>query len=102
MKFDMYMKRGFAIITTPDEENRVWIHRPINNTITVCCSFSLEGRMEFIDAINNSECMVEVQEVHTFDEDYSSFIMQCKDNPEKCAERLLEAIPELMDKHVKL
>ncbi|MDO4164032.1 MAG: hypothetical protein Q4D56_06555 [Bacteroides sp.] len=92
--------RGFASISTPDGRFRLWMQRPrVSGTILINCGFSLKERMAFVDAIDALSC-VEVTSVRNVDQDYSSITLACHGLTPKCAERLLEALPDLMQQHL--
>lgn len=89
--------RGFATITTPDGRNRIWIYRPTESGfIDIACSFDLNGRFGFVDAIDHLE-YVRVEEARIIDEDYSTLMLSCQQVPMGCLERLMEDLPKVME-----
>ena len=89
--------RGFATVSTPDGRRLIWLSRPTRSgRIHAACSFSLAGHMAFVDAIDTLG-YVRVEQVTTYDEDYSSLTLSCIQAPEGCLERLMEDLPERME-----
>lgn len=88
--------RGFATISTPDGRQRIWIYRPQEIFIDIACSFTLNGRMGFVDAIDRLK-YVRVEEARMFDDNYSTLMLSCQQNPGDCLEQLMEDLPKLME-----
>lgn len=89
--------RGFATISTPDGRDRIWIYRPTESGfIDIACSFDLNGRFGFVDAVDHLE-YVRVEEARIIDEDYSTLMLSCQQVPMDCMERLMEDLPKVME-----
>lgn len=53
--------------------------------------------MDAIDALP----YIQVEEIRDIDEDYSTFIITCKETPyHACMERMIEDLPKLMEEHL--
>lgn len=92
--------RNYASISTPEGMYHIWLSRPTKNGEIICsCGFSLQYKMPFLDAISNLG-YVSADEVQIIDQDYSVIILQCVQAPEGVYERLLDDIPELMEKYL--
>lgn len=92
--------RGYASISTPDGKFRIWLNRPTASGKIICsCGFALKGKLPFVDAIDTLS-YVQVDEVRQIDQDYSTFILYCVQSPNGVFERLIEDIPELMERYL--
>ncbi|MDO3390031.1 hypothetical protein Q3C19_06030 [Bacteroides sp. ET489] len=94
-------QKGFASVSTPDGRYRIWMPRPTSSGRLVCsCSFALKKRLPLVDAIDALP-YIQVEEIRDIDEDYSTFIITCKETPyHACMERLIEDLPKLMEEHL--
>lgn len=93
-------ERGFATISTPDGRHRIWLHRPTpEGSIYASCNFALAGHYDFVDAVNTLG-YVSVYNALTYDNYYSSLKLTCLLEPEGCLERLMEDLPEKMEKYL--
>lgn len=94
-------QKGFASVSTPDGRYRIWMPRPTSSGRLVCsCSFALKKRLLLVDAIDALP-YIQVEEIRDIDEDYSMFIITCKETPYHiCMERLIEDLPRLMEEHL--
>lgn len=94
-------QKGFASVSTPDGRYRIWLPRPTSSGRLVCsCSFALKKRLPLVDAIDALP-YIQVEEIRDIDEDYSTFIITCKETPyHACMERLIEDLPKLMEEHL--
>lgn len=94
-------QKGFASVSTPDGRYRIWLPRPTSSGRLVCsCSFALKKRLQLVDAIDALP-YIQVEEIRDIDEDYSTFIITCKETPyHACMERLIEDLPKLMEEHL--
>lgn len=92
--------RGYASISTPDAKYRMWVPRPTRSgRITCNCGFSLSRGLPFVDAISELK-YVTVDEVKRIDKDFGTMVLQCNEKPGDCMERLLEDLPELMERYL--
>lgn len=90
-------KRGFACISSPDGQYKIWIPRPTSADILILtCSFALSGRMDFVDAIDRLS-YIRVDRAQTVDDDLSYLHLTCLQAPGGCMEQLLTDLPELME-----
>lgn len=94
-------QRGYTSISTPDGKWRVWINR-LNKSgqFAIACGFSIGDKLQFVDAIDALE-YVQVEEVCHLDDDLSDLIIDCTiENHGEVFLRLIEDLPELMDKYL--
>lgn len=93
-------QRGYASISTPDGKFRMWIPRPTSAGTAMCsCSFPLKNHLSFVDAIDKLDYL-RVDEVREIDQDFSYLVISCLDRPGECLMRMVEDLPELMDKYL--
>ncbi|TCO88123.1 hypothetical protein EV202_1276 [Bacteroides heparinolyticus] len=91
--------RNYTSIASPDGKEKIWISRPTRVGQLQCtCSFSLKGNLTFVDAIDALEYL-SVEKVGQIDEEFSFFIVRPNIDPRKCALRLIDDLPELMNEH---
>lgn len=92
--------RNYASISTPEGMYHIWLSRPTKNGEIICsCGFSLQHKMPFVDAISNLG-YVFADEVQIIDQDYSVIILKCVQATEGVYEKLMDDIPELMEKYL--
>lgn len=100
METNDLQSRGFATISTSDGRLRIWVQRPTpEGSIHLSCNFALAGHYDFVDAVDKLD-YVTVYSALTYDNDYSSMVINCGQAPEGCLERLLEDLPELMEERL--
>lgn len=94
-------QKGFASVSTPDGRYRIWMPRPTSSGRLICsCSFALKRWMPLVDAIDALP-YIQVEEVRDIDEDYSTFILTCKQTPyHACMDKLMDDLPRLMEAHL--
>lgn len=93
----IYKNRVYTRITTPNRKCHVWIRRPEREQIVCCFSFSLAGKMQFVDAVDRLS-YVEVQGVKNVDHDLSYLYLKCiGDSYRKANTALLEDLPKIME-----
>lgn len=93
-------QRGYASISTPDGKFRMRIPRPTSAGTAMCsCSFPLKNHLSFVDAIDKLDYL-RVDEVREIDQDFSYLVISCLDRPGECLMRMVEDLPELMDKYL--
>lgn len=94
-------QKGFATISTPDGNFRIWLSRPTKGGKMRCaCSFGLQHRLQLVDALNALP-YIEVDSVNEIDEDYSSLVLKCLNIPYSvCLEKLINTLPELMNRYL--
>ena len=92
--------RGFASISTPDGQYRIWLSKPTASGRIVCsCGFALKRKLPFVDAIGTLG-YVYADEVRQIDEDYSTLILHAVQAPNGVFERLIEDLSELMEQYL--
>mgnify|MGYP001778394204 CR=1 FL=1 len=94
-------QRGFATVSTPDGNFRIWLPRPTKSgTMRCSCSFALKQKLPMVDAIDALP-YIQIEEVNEIDEDYSTFVLTCLHKPySECLERLMDDLPDIMNKHL--
>lgn len=93
-------QRGYASISTPDGKFRMWIPRPTSaGTATCSCGFPLKSHLPFVDAIDRLDYL-QVDEAKEIDQDFSYLTVSCLGRPGECLMRMVEDLPELMEKYL--